>query len=125
MTTLSAALLFCCSTDNDMSPMEEWNKNALVLLQGDLKLYVIIKTGLINRLQKAAGGFMDEGEAQAVVSKPSNAEQMGELIQILLGKRNADFKIFCTMLRQSSNSLWAERLERKASEFRGQPGTHT
>ena len=35
---------------------------------------------------------MRQGEALAVESKPSSAEQMGELIQILLGKGNADFK---------------------------------
>ena len=59
-----------------------------------LKRYVIMNTGLINKLQKAAGGFMNQAEAEAVESKSNNAEQMGELIRILLGKRNADFKIF-------------------------------
>ena len=124
MTTLPAAPLSCCSTDSDMGPMEEWNRNALISLQEDLKLHVIMNTGLINRLQRAAGGFMDRVEAQAVESKPSNAEQMGELIRILLVKRNADFKIFCTMLRQTGNSVWAAELERKASEFRGESGIH-
>ena len=45
------------------------------------------------------------GEALAVESKPSSAEQMGELIQILLKKGKADFRIFCTMLRQSNYSV--------------------
>ena len=67
---------------------------------------------------------MNQAEAQAVESKPNNAEQMGELIRILLGKRNADFYTFCTMLQQSSYGLWADKLERKAGEFRGEPGTH-
>ena len=104
--------------------MEEWNKDALVSLQGELKENVIVNNGLNNKLQRAAGGFMARAEAQAVESKPSNAEQMGELIRILLGKRNADFRTFCRMLRQSNNGLWADELERKASEFRGEPGTH-
>ena len=104
--------------------MEEWNKDALVSLQGELKLNVIMNTGLTDKLQSAAGGFMDRAEAQAVESKPNNAEQMGELIRILLGKRNADFRTFCRMLRQTNNGLWAAELERKASEFRGEPGTH-
>ena len=104
--------------------MEEWNKDALVSLQGDLKLNVIMKTGLNDKLQTAAGGFLSRAEAQAVESKPSNAEQMGELIQILLGKGNADFKTFCRMLRQSNHSVWAEQLERRAREFRGEPGAH-
>ena len=103
--------------------MEEWNRGALISLQEDLKLYVIVNTGLINKLRKAAGGFMNEAEAQAVESKANNAEQMGEIIRILLGKRNADFKIFCTMLQQSNYGLWSEQLERKAREIRGEPGT--
>ena len=124
MTTLPAAPLSCCSTESDTGPMKEWNKDALVSLQGKLKLNIMVNMGLIDKLQRAAGGFMDQAEAQAVESKPSNAEQMGELIRILLGKRNADFRTFCTMLRETNNGLWADELERKASEFRGEPGTH-
>ena len=101
-----------------MAPMEEWNKHALISMQGKLKDNVIMNLGLINMLQLAAGGFMMQSEAQAVESKPSNAEQMGELIRILLGKRNADFYTFCKMLRDSNYALWADELERKAGEFR-------
>ena len=104
MPDLSAAPLSCCSADSDMGPMEEWNRAALVSLQGDLKMNVIMKNGL-NQLQKAPGGFMRQGEALAVESKPSSAEQMGELIQNLRRKGNADFRIFCTMLRQSNYSV--------------------
>ena len=35
---------------------------------------VIMKNGLNNKLQKAAGGFMSREEALAVESKTSNAE---------------------------------------------------
>ena len=101
--------------------MARWNQDALIALQGELKLNVITSTGLTDRLQRAAGGFMDRAEAQAVESKPSN-EQMGEVIRILLGKRNADFKIFCRILRDSNYSAWAAQLEKKAREFRGEPG---
>ena len=117
MTSLSL-----CLTDDGTGPMTEWNRDALFSLKGDLKRKVVMNTGLIDMLQKAAGGFMDEGEAQSVESKPSNTEQMGELIRILLGKSNADFNIFCTMLRQCNYSLWADALERKAREFREEPG---
>ena len=121
---LPAALLSCCSTVSDTGPMEEWSRAALVSLQGDLKINVIVNIGLNNKLQKAAGGFMSREEALAVESKPSNAEQMGELIQILLGKGNADFRTFCTMLRQSNYSVWADELERTAREFRRETGAH-
>ena len=104
--------------------MEKWNRDALVSLQGEIKVNIIMKNGLIDKLEKAAGGFMTRLEAQTVKSMPNNAEQMGELIEILRGKGNADFHIFCTMLRQSSYALWADKLERKAREFREKPGTH-
>ena len=104
--------------------MAEWNRDALTSLQGELKLNVIVKTGLINMLQKAAGGFMNGAEAQAVKSKQSDPQQMEELIQILLGKRNKDFKIFCEMLRRCNYGLWANELEKKARVFKGEPGTH-
>ena len=84
---------------------------------------VIMENGLNNKLQKAAGGFMSREEAQTVESRPNN-KQMGELIRILLGKRNADFRTFCTMLRQSNYSVWADELEKKAREFRREPGAH-
>ena len=100
MPDLPASPLPCCSTDSDTGPMKEWNRAALVWVQGDLKMNVIMKNGLNNKLQKAAGGFMSREEALAVESKPSNAEQMGEFIRILLGKRNADFRTFCTMLHR-------------------------
>ena len=67
---------------------------------------------------------MSREEALAVESKPSNAEQMGELVQILLGKGNVDFRTFCTMLRESNNSIWADELEREARVFRGETGAH-
>lgn len=104
--------------------MAEWNVDAVIALQEKLKLNVIMNKSLINKLPRPAGGFMSRAEAQAVQSKPEDAEQMGELIKILLGKRNADFKIFCTMLRDSNYSSWADELERKAREFRGEPGMH-
>ena len=104
--------------------MEEWNRSALVSLQEKLKLNVRIKLGLMDKLPRAAGGFMSEAEAQEVESKQNNAEQMGELIKILLGKRNKDFKIFCSKLEESNYELWANELKREARKFKGEPGTH-
>ena len=104
--------------------MEEWNRDALVSLQGELKRNVIMNAGLADKLQTVAGGFLSRAEALAVESKPSNAEQMGQLIRILLGKSNADFRTLCRMLRMSNYSVWADQLERKAREFR-ELGEHT
>ena len=104
--------------------MAEWNKDALILMQGDLKLNVILRLGLSFSLHKETGGFMNRAEVRAVEGKPSNAEQMGELIRILLGKRNRDFYTFCTLLRSANYSIWADILERKAREFKEESGTH-
>ena len=80
--------------------MKEWNKDALVCLQEELKRNVIVKNGLIDKLEKAAGGFMMQSEAQAVECKPSNAEQMGELIQIFRSRWDV-----ATYFRQCSSTL--------------------
>lgn len=114
------ALLYSIDTDD----MAEWNKNALHSLLEDFKLHIIVSISLIDKLHKAAGGFMDGAEVQKVRSMPSDAEQMGELIRILLGKRNEDFNIFCTLLRKSNYPARADQLEKKARQFRGEPGTH-
>ena len=124
VTDLPAAPLSCCSTDSDTGPMEEWNRDALVSLQGELKVNVIMKTGLGDRLERAAGGFLSRDEARAVLSRPSSIGQMVELIQILLGKGNADFSTFCRMLRRANYSVWADQLERRAREFREESGTY-
>ena len=102
--------------------MKQCNKDALVAMTARLKESVIMSHGLSDTLDFAAGGFMAREEALAVLGKQTNAEQMGELIHILLGKRDADFGIFCNMLRISSNGVWADQLEGKAREFR-QKGT--
>ena len=96
--------------------MNDCNSNALLALKSQLKQKVRVNIGLIDKLPKAAGGFMSLMEAQAVQSKPDNAQQMEELIQILLGKTNADFGTFCKMLRQSNYGVWATALEKKARE---------
>ena len=104
--------------------MQQENIDALVSLTGELKANVILNNGLNNQLQRAAGGFMNRMEAQMVESKPNNAEQMGELIHILLGKSNADFETFCWMLRNANYGVWADVLEKQAKKPKGKSGTH-
>ena len=96
--------------------MKKWNSSALTALKGELKRKVIVKNGLNDILETDAGGFMNEAEAQMVESMPNNAEQMGEIIQILLGKSNAAFETFCKMLREVGYDVWATALEDKAKE---------
>lgn len=115
------ALLLCSSTD-DTGPMQEYNTNALMALKGQLKVKVKMM-GLIDDLSKAAGGFLNEVEVLSVQNKPNDFEQMGQVIEILIGKTNGDFNVFCNLLRKWDYAGWANDLETKAREFRG-PGTH-
>ena len=102
--------------------MSQWNIAALVSLQGELKQRVLMSTGLIDKLQPAAGGFMSPGEEQRVKNQRGNDEQMGELIAILKGKRNKDFDTFLKMLRAVNYEVWADELMKEAEKFRRESG---
>ena len=104
--------------------MNTWNVKALTALKGVLKSRIIVNNGLNDILEKDAGGFMTETEAQRVNTKSDDAEKMEEIIQILKGKRDAEFGTFCKMLRQVGYDVWADALEKKADEIRGASGTH-
>ena len=81
-----------------------------------------METGLCNRLEEAAGGFMSELEAATVREQPGNIQQMGKVIDILCGKSDKDFNTFLQMLRGSNDEVWAEELERKAEELKRKKG---
>ena len=84
------ALLLCALVFSTVAahPMSPWNIAALVSLQGDLKLRVLMSTGLSDKLQTAAGGFLSEAEEQQVRKQTGDDEQMGKLIEILKGKQD-------------------------------------
>ena len=103
-------------------PMCPWNRDALVSLREKLQLRVLMETGLCNRLEEAAGGFMNRFEAVTVREQSGNIEQMGKVIDILCGKGDKDFSTFLQMLRGSNNEVWAEKLERKAEELKREKG---
>ena len=98
--------------------MSPWNIDALVSLQGDLKLKVLMSTGLSDKLQLVAGGFMSATEEQQVRKQHGDDEQMSKLIEILKGKQDKDFITFLKMLRDTNNKLWADELEKRAEEFK-------
>ncbi len=98
--------------------MSLWNYQALVSLRADLKLHVLMETGLGDKLEKAAGGFMTRFEAQTVREQLGNIKQMDKVIDILLGKAEKDFPIFLQMLQDSNNKVWAEELEKRAEKFK-------
>ena len=98
--------------------MSPWNHNALVSLRGDLKLHVLMEAGLGDKLEKAAGGFMDLFEARTVREQPGNIKQMDKVIEILLGKADKDFTTFLKVLRDTNNGVWAEELVKTAEQFK-------
>ena len=98
--------------------MSPWNYEALVSLQGTLRVKVLMNTGLGDMLHKAAGGFMSAMEEQQVKEQHGDSNQMGKLIEILKGKRDRDFKTFLKMLRDANYEVWADELMDKAEELR-------
>ena len=115
----TVVLLFCCSLIFPADrPMSQCNIDALVALQRDLKLRVLMNTGLGDMLHKAAGGFMNAMEEQQVKEQHGNSNQMGKLIEILKGKRDRDFKTFLKMLRDANYKVWADELMDKAEKLR-------
>ena len=82
--------------------MAEWHQAALVALQENLKLNVkMFQLG--DMLGRPAGGFMDRAEVLRVNAKTGDMEQMGELINILLGKEDMAFYTFCDLLKILQN----------------------
>ena len=81
-----------------------------------------MSTGLCDILEEVAGGFMSPREAQVVREQQGSSEQMGRLIDILCGKSDKDFSTFLQMLQRTNNEVWAEELERKAEELKGEKG---
>ena len=98
--------------------MSPWNDGALAALTEKLKLNVVTNTGLTDKLERAADGFMDRGEAQKVREQPIGSEQMDMIIKILRGKDDEAFLKFCEILCESNYSHWADGLKRKADEIR-------
>ena len=104
--------------------MAEWNQAALVALQGSLKTNVTM-IQLCDLLERPAGGFMDRAEVLSVKTKTGDMEQIGEVINILRGKEDAAFDIFCDMLQRSNYGVWAQELVSSAERFKTQQGKFT
>ena len=124
MTGGTLALLLCALVFSTVTahPMSPWNDDALISLREKLKLHLLMNTGLSDKLEKAAGGFMDHSEAQTVTEQPGRRAQIEQVIEILRGKRDEDFACFLEMLRATNNSVWAEELRKKAEQFKREYG---
>lgn len=101
-------------------PMSPWNSGALVSLRERLKGCVWLDTKLIGKLEKAAGGFMDQTEVQKVKLLTGNRERVALVIDVLLAKGDKDFDTFCKLLQRNNCSDLANSLEDKASRFKAE-----
>ena len=61
---------------------------------------------------------MDRAETLSVKAKAGDMEQMEELIDILLGKDDMAFYIFCDMLQRSNYEVWARELKSTAERIK-------
>ena len=100
--------------------MSPWYDSALVALKEDLMTNISISDGLKNMLEIPAGGLMTRGEAQTVACLQGDREQMGKVIEILRGKGDEQFHIFCNMLQKYNYSVWATELQKEADKFKRQ-----
>ena len=69
-------------------------------------------------LEKPAGGFMNRSEAQSVRAKIGEQQQMEQIIDILLGKGDVEFAVFCKLLQVSNYAVWANQLKLEAERFK-------
>ena len=102
--------------------MTDWNKKALEAMRENLKINVKM-IHLADMLERSAGGFMNSREALHVRDMIGDAEKMGQVIGVLLGKEDDAFHTFCNMLRRSNYESWACKLESTAEGFRTAEGS--
>ena len=60
----------------------------------------------------------DRAEVLRVNAKAGDMEQMGELINILLGKEDVAFYTFCDLLEHSNYEVWARELKSAAERLK-------
>lgn len=101
-------------------PMTEWNRNALIFFRGDLNLNVKVQqSGMLYMLAiPTPQGFLNQPEMQIIKDLPSEMGRMDKIIDFLLGKEDTCFSKFCDSLINSNNRAWADKLNRKAEEFK-------
>ena len=120
---IGSSSLYAYFLGGSSHPMSPWNDDALASLKEKLKINVILDTGLIDKLEKAAGGFMSREEVRMVQDQLSSSKQMDKVIEILRGKEDVDFHCFCKKLRDSNYRAWAGELKKCAAEFKKEKGT--
>ena len=91
----------------------------IVLITSSLKFNMRVSMGLLDRLPRSAGGFLNRAE-MVIQNKPNDSPHTGQLIDIMQGKTNGKVKVFCNLLWQCNYAVWADELEKKARSLEDQ-----
>ncbi|MCY4472939.1 MAG: hypothetical protein OXC07_09030 [Kistimonas sp.] len=105
--------------------MSQAKADAIEAMRETLKTYVMTSVSLVDKVHRAAGGFMDSGETQRVQEKSGDMGKMEEILNILRTKGDREFGVFVALLRQTNNGHWGDELEQKAQAFASARPTST
>ena len=112
--------------------MRQWNQDALISLKEDLTVNVNARdSGIINYLtklptvspEKPSIGIFSLRETM-VVRAMNEMDQMGKIIDMLLGKEDEAFQNFCKILEKCAAGVWSERLKERARAYKKANGIH-
>lgn len=90
-------------------------------LKGNVKVHA---SGVLDELLKPeissedSLGIFIESEMEEVNGKATNRDQVEKIIELLLGKSEADFIKFCKILEKCSNDTWSTRLQKEAAKLK-------
>lgn len=77
----------------------------------------IVANNLLRELHCGVGGFLTEEECASIADQSDNAEQVDELMKILLTKKDEDFESFCNVLEKHGYRWWSDRLKEAAGKM--------
>ncbi|MCY4471216.1 MAG: hypothetical protein OXC07_00085 [Kistimonas sp.] len=97
--------------------MSEVNKAALRAVEAGLKANVRLDSGLMDRINQDAGGFLNSFEELSVREEVTDTRKREKLLSILRDKGDSEFRIFVELLRESGNLCWAMELEKRVRQF--------
>lgn len=71
---------------------------------------------LLRDLHCGEGGFLTKEECASITGQSDNAEQVDELMNILMTKKDEDFELFCNVLEKHGYRWWSNKLKEAAGK---------
>ena len=102
--------IFCLAT---YLMMDETRRRALRRCHQELRRHIAVNDFLPS-LHVDADGFLTELESGRIRKYTGNIEQVDELFDILVTKKNKDFDHFCVVLEKEGYHVWSEKLREAA-----------